>query len=80
MQLHAVCTGAYLGFSEEGRGGGGSHPGYFHSPLQMFGPENVICNYVYLKNYLTKGEWGWGGGSRAPQDPPGYAPVAMQAS
>ena len=22
-----------------------SHPGYLHSPLQMFGPENGVCNY-----------------------------------
>ena len=53
-----------------GGGGGGrrghtvSHPGYLHSPLQMFGPENGVCNYlalvtiyglyvVCLKNYLT---------------------------
>ena len=58
-------------------GGGGrrghtvSHPGYLHSPLQMFGPENGVCNYlavvtiyglyvVCLKNYLTKGVGGGG--------------------
>ena len=30
-----------------GRGGGHtvSHPGYLHRLLQMFGPENGVCNY-----------------------------------
>ena len=23
-----------------------SHPGYLHGPLQMFGPENGVCNYL----------------------------------
>ena len=25
------------------------HPGYLHSPLQMFGPENEVCNYLALE-------------------------------
>ena len=38
---------------QKGWGGGGhtaSHPGYLHGPLQMFGPENGVCNYVALEN------------------------------
>ena len=27
-----------------------SHPGYVHSPLQMFCPENGVCNYLALVN------------------------------
>ena len=23
-----------------------SHPGSLHGPLQMFGPENGVCNYL----------------------------------
>ena len=37
---------------EEGGGGGGhtvSHPGYLHRPLQMFGSENGLCNYLALE-------------------------------
>ena len=33
-------------------GGGGhtmSHPKYLHGPLQMFGPENGVCNYLALE-------------------------------
>ena len=26
-----------------------SHPGYLHGPLQMFGPENGVCNYLALE-------------------------------
>ena len=26
-----------------------SHPGYLHGPLQMFGPENEVCNYLALE-------------------------------
>ena len=26
-----------------------SHPGYLHGPLQMFGTENGVCNYLALK-------------------------------
>ena len=26
-----------------------SHPGYLHSPLQMFGPESGVCNYLALE-------------------------------
>ena len=41
------CRGE-LGFS---KGGGHtvSHPGYLHGPLQMFGPENGVCNYLALE-------------------------------
>ena len=38
-------------FQGGGGGGGGrghtvSHPGYLHSPLQMFGSENGVINYL----------------------------------
>ena len=41
-------------FQRRGGGGGGgghtmSHPGYLHGPLQMFGPENGLCNYLALE-------------------------------
>ena len=26
-----------------------SHPGYLHDPLQMFGPENLVCNNLALE-------------------------------
>ena len=26
-----------------------SHPGYLHSPLQMFSPKNGACNYLALE-------------------------------
>ena len=26
-----------------------SHPGYLHNPLQMFSPENEVCNYLALE-------------------------------
>ena len=44
-------AGALLGFPRGGGGGGHtlSHPGYLHSPLQMFGPENEVCNYLALE-------------------------------
>ena len=29
-----------------------SHPGYLHSPLHMFGPENGVCNYLALEKNL----------------------------
>ena len=38
-------------FQREGGGGGGltvSHPGYLYGPLQTFGPENGVCNYLAL--------------------------------
>ena len=41
------------GIARISQGGGGghtlSHPGYLHSPLQMFGPENEVCNYLALE-------------------------------
>ena len=59
-----------------------SHPGYLHSPLQMLGPENGVCKYVYLNDFLTKGGGGgggggWGRGVTGNQGPPspGYAPA-----
>ena len=27
-----------------------SHSGYLHCPLQMFSPENGVCNYLALEN------------------------------
>ena len=35
----------------EGRGEGHamSHTGYLHGPLQMFGLENGVCNYLALE-------------------------------
>ena len=39
-------------FQGGGGGGGGhhtvTHPGYLHNPLQMFGPENRVCNHPTL--------------------------------
>ena len=33
-----------------------SHPGYLHSPLQMFGPENGVCNYLTLEKIYGMSE------------------------
>ena len=57
-------------------------PGYVHGPLQMFGPENGVCNYLalekiygtlilwfvccLLQSHLTKREGG-GGSYRHPR-------------
>ena len=47
-----VKLGRSQDFPKGGGGGGGhtmSHPGYLHVPLQIFGPENGVCNYLALE-------------------------------
>ena len=44
IMMSLRCLGVKTGFSKgEGEG---LHPGFLHSPLQMFVPENGVCNYL----------------------------------